>query len=89
MRKTKSVFKFDYQLDEAAEYYNDLLFEAGKSRKEAKEETRKKYGFYTIYITAATMENAIKKFEREYQDEVNNRGCTWLDIETVICGNVI
>ena len=35
MRKTKSVFKFDYQLDEAAEYYNDLLFEAGKSRKEA------------------------------------------------------
>jgi hypothetical protein len=86
MRKiNKSVFRIDYQMDEAAEYFNNLLFEKGITTA-AKEETRKKYGFYTVYVVAATQESAIRKFEREFLDEVNNNGLTWMTIETVICG---
>lgn len=87
MRKiNKSVFKIDYVLNEAAEYFYNLLFDKGATRKEAKEETRKKYGFYTVHVVATTQENAIKKFEREFLDEVNNNGLTWMTIETVIHG---
>lgn len=82
----KSVFRIDYQMDEAAEYFNNLLFEEGMTTTAAKEETRKKYGFYTVHVVAATQESAIKKFEREFLDEVNNNGLTWMTIETVICG---
>ena len=82
----KSVFRIDYQMDKAAEYFNNLLFENGLTRAEAREETRKKYGFYTVHVVATTQENAIRKFEREFLDEVNNNGLTWLDIECVICG---
>ena len=87
MRKiNKSVFRVDYQMDEAAEYFNNLLFEEGMTATEAKEETRKNYGFYSVNVVAATQEGAIRKFEREFLDEVNNNGLTWMTIETVICG---
>lgn len=87
MRKiNKSVFRVDYQMDEAAEYFNNLLFEKGMTTTAAKEETRKKYGFYSVNVVAATQESAIRKFEREFLDEVNNNGLTWMTIETVICG---
>lgn len=82
----KSVFRIDYQMNEAAEFFYDLFIEKGITRKEAKEATREKYGFYTVHVVATTQENALRKFEREFLDEVNNNGLTWLDIECVICG---
>lgn len=82
----KSVFRIDYTMDEAAEYFNNLLFEKGMTTTAAKEETRKKYGFYTVHVVATTQENALRKFEREFLDEVNNNGLTWMTIDTIICG---
>jgi hypothetical protein len=83
----KSVFRIDFQMGKAAEYFNDLLFEKDYNRKTAREETSEKYGFYTVHVVATTQENAIKKFEREFLDEVNNNGLTWLGIETIVNGN--
>lgn len=84
MRKAnKSVYRVDFvQGKEAKEYFWDLLFEKGLTRRQAKEETRKKYGFYTVNVVATTEERAIRKFEKEF---VNDE-CGFCTIEQIVFG---
>ena len=85
MKKFKSVFRIDFTTTkEATNYYFNLLRTG--DIKTAREETRKKYGLATVHIVAATDENAIRKFNKEFNPDNN---LTYTNYETVICGNTI
>lgn len=86
MRKYKSVFRIDFTTSsEATNYYFNLL-KSGDIKK-AREKTREKYGLATVHIVAATAENALRKFHKEFNTYENN--LTYTNYETVICGSCI
>lgn len=86
MTKYKSVFKIDFTTTpEATNYYFNLL--RNGDIKTARENTRKKYGLATVHIVAATDENALRKFKKEF--ETDETGLTYVSYETVVCGNTI
>ena len=86
MKKFKSVFKIDFTTSQAA---TDLYFNLLRHGdiKEAREEVRKRYGLATVHIVAATAENALKKWAKEFNDGPEE--LTYTNYETVICGNTI
>lgn len=80
--KFKSIYRFDFTNEGAAQDLFWTLTRKGFNGKDAKEEVRKKYGFGTVHIVSANFENACRKFHRLYPNAV------YMTTETILCGAI-
>lgn len=86
MKKFKSVFKIDFTTSqEATDLYFNILRHGNIT--EAREAVRSRYGLATVHIVAATAENALAKWAREFNE--GSQELTWTNYETIVCGNTI
>ena len=89
MRKLKSVYKIDFATSRAELNFYNNLFYGGTTRDAARQATQNIYGYKYIHVVANNKNDALKKFNKFFENEIENKGYCYLTIDTVALENAI
>jgi hypothetical protein len=90
MKKFKNLYRIDFTTtEEATSLFKTLWINRLYTNTEAKEEVRKRYGFATVHMVAASWESANRRFENTFKEEIQAGRIYSMTIDPVIQGSIL